>query len=184
MSKQIEKFVIELNLAFGNRMSHDGRRVYIAAIERWEADRLLTHKELTAFDYKTAMTSIQREEDFERVPALARVFSHLEHAYATNRRPDAAAPLHTAMDKKRLLECPDGNYKEQCREAFRKGWIESGAPPGKCDAWFNAIDRGLMPSSLYAHTKPQRFTQVTKVISDYDDSPAALASNTDLWSDI
>lgn len=52
--------------------------------------------------------------------------------------------------------------KQEARELFRKGWIESGADSAKCDAWFRAIDS--------ARALPDRILQM----SDYDDSDIAL----------
>ena len=52
--------------------------------------------------------------------------------------------------------------REQRREWFRSGWLLSGAPLEKCDAWFRAIDsQRALPHDALAP-------------ADYDDSEIAL----------
>ena len=56
----------------------------------------------------------------------------------------------------------DEEKHDQRRQWFREGWLLSGAPIEKCDAWFRAIDS--------ARALPDRILQM----ADYDDSEQAL----------
>lgn len=78
---------------------------------------------------------------------------------------DAAIPPYGAEDVHFLADNPTPT--EQCsqkeaREAFREGWVESGADPGKCDAMFAWID-----SMLHGEVKKRvgDFTHISEPVS-------------------
>jgi hypothetical protein len=59
--------------------------------------------------------------------------------------------------------------RDEARAAFKAGWCESGASPAKADAMFERID------AAFSGSHRPRAERMVPALSDYDDSPAALA---------
>ena len=77
-SKDVKRFVTNLNAAFGSRMTNEARELYYQELRRWF---------LTAEEWELAIRLITGEVSAERVPPLADIYEYLKRAQQEMRRP-------------------------------------------------------------------------------------------------
>ena len=178
----IERFIVNLSAAFSKRTTPETAQLYYQKLSKWN---------LTDDQWARALSVLVADcSDFPKLnqiyPVLAafnprravetknaifqtfelgglRVARKIDNPAYPPMLPSGATDEHIVIPDD--LVAP-GTY-EACshsdiREAFRSGWVSSGADPGKVDAVFSAIDREL---KLPAPDRGGGFVSVAEVMN-------------------